>query len=169
MSELIPTGVLVNIEKLWTPKWVITKQDSRSNEVIDVLEVEGNVILYQGLAALYKVLADVGPAFSPIYNNANAFIGAGTSSASSGDQSQTGLLGTTAWKGMEAGYPQTQGTNNENLVFQAKFLTGEAEFAWNEIALGNAADGGTEFNRLVQSLGNKIANQTWTVDLILQG
>jgi len=160
------SNIEIKIQKLWKPKWVITKVDDLTGQTIEKLVICDNVILYQGLQAVWKLLANVGPAFSPIYNEANAEIIAGTSSASSGDQAQTGLLGTTFSKAVEATYPQTSGGNNENLVYRTIFITGEAEFAWNEIGLTN---GVTVFNRLVQSLGSKIANQTWTVDLILEG
>lgn len=105
----------------------------------------------------------VGEAVTP-FNNANARLGVGDSPTAF-DKAQTDLLGTNKLrKGMESGYP----TRNANvLTFRSLFGTGDANFAWNEWGVFNAASGGIMLNRLVESLGTKTSAQSWqlTVDI----
>lgn len=59
---------------------------------------------------------------------------------------------------MEAGYPQ-RATNV--LTFRSLFASGEANFAWNEWGIFNAASAGTMMARKVESLGTKTSAQSW--------
>lgn len=99
------------------------------------------------------------------FNNANARIGAGDSSAAFAT-SQTDLQAATnkIRKGMEAGYPQR--TNNV-LTLRASFGTSEANFAWNEWGVFNAASGGVMMNRKVEALGTKASGATWMITVTL--
>ena len=92
------------------------------------------------------------------YNNANAYIGVGNgTTAFSADQ--TDLQGVSKLrKAMDAGYP-TRATNT--LTFKATFGTADANWAWNEWGIFNAATGGTMHNREVESLGSKTSSVTW--------
>lgn len=93
------------------------------------------------------------------YDNTNAYIGAGDSTTAF-DVSQTDLQAATnkLRKGMEASYPQRAGNV---LTFRALFGTAEANFAWQEWAIFNAAAAGEMLCRLVESLGTKTAAQSW--------
>ena len=93
------------------------------------------------------------------FDNANAKIGAGDS-ATAFAATQTDLQAATNKfrKGMEATYPQRAGNV---LTFRALFATGEANFAWNEWGIFNAASAGTMMSRKVESLGTKTSAQSW--------
>ena len=102
----------------------------------------------------------IGEAFTS-FANANARIGVGDSSIVFG-ASQTDLQASTnkLRKAMEAAYP-TRASNA--LTFRSIFGTSEANFAWNEWGVFNAASGGTMLNRRVASLGTKTSAQSWQV------
>jgi hypothetical protein len=101
------------------------------------------------------------------FNNANARLGVGDS-ATAFSKAHTDLQGGNKFrKAMEGGYP-TRATNV--LTFRALFATGEANFAWNEWAVFNAASSGVMLNRLVEALGTKTSAQSWqlTVEITVQ-
>ena len=108
----------------------------------------------------------IGEAFTS-FANANARIGVGDSSIVFG-ASQTDLQASTnkLRKAMEAAYPTRAGNA---LTFRSIFGTSEANFAWNEWGVFNAASAGQMLNRKVEALGTKTSAQTWqlTVDLTL--
>lgn len=101
------------------------------------------------------------------FNNANAYIGVGDSTTAFA-ATQTDLQAATnkLRKAMDATYP----TVAANVItFRSTFATGDANFAWNEWGVFNAASGGTMLNRKVESLGTKTSAQTWqfTVQITL--
>lgn len=100
-----------------------------------------------------------------VFDNTNAYIGVGDS-VTAFDAAQTDLQAgaNKLRKGMEATYPDIA-TNV--LTFRSLFGTSEANFAWNEWAVFNAAAAGTMLNRKVESLGTKTSAQSWqiTVDI----
>ena len=93
------------------------------------------------------------------FDNTNAKIGAGDS-ATAFAATQTDLQAATNKfrRAMEASYPQRTGNV---LTFRALFATGEANFAWNEWGIFNAASAGTMMSRKVESLGTKTSAQSW--------
>ena len=101
-----------------------------------------------------------------LFDNTNAYIGVGDGNAAF-SAAQTDLQGTSKTrKAMEATYPdQSQGANV--LRFKSSFGTGDANYAWQEWGVFNAASSGTMMNRKVESLGTKTSSQTWefTVDI----
>ncbi len=109
------------------------------------------------------VASTVAPAATP-FNNANSHIGVGDGTAAHAF-GQTDLQGTSRYrKGMDATYP-TVATNV--LTFRATFGTTEANFAWNEWGVFNAAAGGTMLNRKQEALGTKPATQSWQFTVTL--
>ena len=114
----------------------------------------------------YIAQALVGEAFTA-FNNANARIGVGDSStAFAAGQTDLQAPANKLRKAMDATYPQRAANV---LTFRATFGTAEANFAWNEWGVFNAAAAGQMLNRKVESLGTKTSAQTWqlTVDLTL--
>lgn len=93
------------------------------------------------------------------FDNANAKIGAGDS-VTAFDAAQTDLQAAANKfrQGMEATYPQRSANV---LTFRALFATGDANFAWQEWGIFNAAAAGTMMNRVVASLGTKTSAQSW--------
>ena len=112
--------------------------------------------------------------FATPFNNANSHISVGDSAAAYAN-TQTELQAATNRfrKPMDATYPQ-QATNV--LTYRSTFALADANFAWNEWGVFNAAGtggppttGGTMLNRKVESLGTKAGTQSWqfTVTLTL--
>lgn len=99
------------------------------------------------------------------YNNSNAYIGVGDSSAGF-NSAHTGLQASSnkTYKGMDVTYPQR--TTNQ-LTFRSTFNPGEAEYAWNEWIVCSSNAGANAFNRAVASLGTKGASATWQLTVTL--
>ena len=110
------------------------------------------------------VQATVGAAVTA-FNNANSYIGVGDSTTAHA-VSQTDLQAATNKfrKAMDATYPS--GGSNV-LTFRSTFGTSDANFAWNEWGVFNAASGGTMLNRKVEALGTKTNTQTWQFTVTL--
>lgn len=98
-----------------------------------------------------------------LFNNANAYLGTGTSTTAFA-AAQTDLQTAGVRKGMEASYPQVA---DNVITFRSVFATGEANQAWAEFGVFNAASGGTMLCRKVEALGTKTSAQAWqfTVDV----
>jgi len=97
---------------------------------------------------------------SPTFlSNANAFLGVGDSSTAF-VASQTDLQAATnkQRKAMDATYPQR---SSNVITFRSLFGTADANFAWNEHGVFNAASSGTMWGRKVESLGTKVNTQSW--------
>lgn len=106
----------------------------------------------------------VGEAFTA-FNAANSYIGVGDSSTAFA-ATQADLVASTnkLRKAMESAYP-TRATNV--LTFRSLFGTAEANYAWNEWGVFNAAASGTLLNRKVESLGTKTSAQSWQFTVTL--
>lgn len=65
---------------------------------------------------------------------------------------------------MDSTWPQ-RATNL--LTFQSTFASGDANFAWNEWAVFNAASSGVMLSRKVESNGTKSSGQTWVFQVQL--
>lgn len=100
--------------------------------------------------------AVIGAAYTA-FSNANANIGVGISSAAFA-ATQTDLQGATKTrKGMDATYPTLAGNV---ITFRSTFGTADANHAWAEFGVFNAAAGGTMMNRTVADNGTKAATET---------
>lgn len=110
----------------------------------------------------FMTAATVTAATTP-FNNANSYIGvgSGTTAAAATD---TALVTQLMRKAMDGGYPTIAGNV---LTFRATFATTDANGAWNEWGVFNAATGGTMLNRKVESLGTKPSTQSWQFTVTL--
>ncbi len=108
--------------------------------------------------------ASIGEAVTP-FTNANAYLGVGDSSTAVA-ATQTDLQAATnkLRKAMDATYPSRAANV---MTFRATFGTSEANFAWNEWGVFNAAAAGTMMNRKVESLGTKTSAQSWQITVQL--
>lgn len=99
------------------------------------------------------------------FDAANARIGVGDSITAFA-VAQTDLQASTnkLRKVMDATYPTTTGNV---LVFQSTYTGAEANFAWNEWGVFNAAAAGTMLNRVVEYNGTKLSGQTWIFKVTL--
>ena len=99
------------------------------------------------------------------FNNANAHLAVGDSSAVFA-ATQTDLQAATnkLRKAMAATYPQ----RSANVItMRSLFATGEANFAWNEWGVFNAATAGVMLSRKVESLGTKTSAAQWELTATL--
>jgi hypothetical protein len=99
------------------------------------------------------------------FDNANAKIGVGDSTKTF-SATQTDLQADTNKfrKGMDASYPTTKANV---LTFKSTYGPSEANFAWNEWGVFNAASGGAMLNRVVEYNGTKLSGQTWVFQVSL--
>lgn len=93
------------------------------------------------------------------FSNAGARLGVGDSNAAFA-KAQTDLQAAVnkVRKAMDLTFP-TRAVNV--LTFRATFGLAEANFAWEEWGLFNAAAAGTMLNRRVASMGTKPGTETW--------
>ena len=135
--------------------------DADGNELPAISEIDGNLLLNEGIALLLDLLIGAG---GTAYNNANSYIGVGDSSTAE-SASQTGLQAASnkTYKAMQATYPSRSA---QTVTWRSVFASGDANYAWNEFTIVNASsDTGTNLNRKVSSQGTKASGQTWTVDV----
>ena len=142
---------------VYKAKWIIRKyrddEAYRRDEPYEVSEVDGNLLLNEGIALLQKFITGTDASGDIPWDNANARIGVGDGTTAE-DATQTGLQGTNkAFKGMEAGYPQISGNTT---TWRAVFGGTEANFSWQEFTIVNGADDtGVNLNRKVSNQGTR--------------
>lgn len=134
-----------------------------AGESYKTTEFEKNILVNAGINVLTNLLAGGG---GTAFNNANAYIGVGDS-ATAAAASQTDLQAATnkLRKGMNASFP-TYGTS-QVIVFESDFTSAEANYAWAEFAVFNAASGATMLNRKTSTEGTKTSGQTWRVTITI--
>lgn len=105
--------------------------------------------------------AVIGESFTP-WSNANARLGVGNGTAPF-VTTQTDLQGASKLrKAVSVGYPTRSG---RILTWQAMFMGDEANFAWAEYGVFNAASAGTMFCRELEDHGTKAADSVWVLTL----
>jgi hypothetical protein len=147
----------------WKAEWTIKKWNGDLiGDPFEEVTIKQNLLLNAGINLLTTLFCG---GSGTAYNNANARLGVGDS-ATAAAATQTALLGSnTLWKAMDSGFP-TYGTS-QLMTFKSTFGSSEANFAWNEFAVGNAAGGGTLANRKVSAQGTKVSGQTWELTLTI--
>ena len=141
-----------------TPTPVI---DADGQELPAISEIDGNLLLNEGIALLLDLLIGAG---GTAYNNANSYIGVGDSSTAEA-ASQTALQAASnkTYQAMQATYPSRSA---QTVTWRSVFASADANYAWNEFTIVNAStDTGTNLNRKVSAQGTKASGQTWTVDV----
>lgn len=151
---------------LWLPKFKIERYDDVEKYLaglpFDVSHWEGNLLLNEGIQAIWNIIA--GLSVVTLFNSANAYLGVGDSSTAAA-ASQTALQASTnkLYKAMYSGYPQR---TNQTITFRSEFLSGEANFHWYEYTVANGnSDSGVNLNRAVSDQGTKQSGQVWTLDV----
>tara|TARA_B100000427_G_scaffold310252_1_gene299936 strand:+ start:534 stop:1028 length:495 start_codon:yes stop_codon:yes gene_type:complete len=144
-------------------KWNKTEDYKSGSSPDEVLEVENNLLLNEGITALLNLLIG---ATETAFTNGNSYIGVGDSSTSAA-AAQTGLQASSNkdYQGMESGFPSVSG---QTVTFKSEWGSSEGNFAWNEwtIASGNS-DSADNLNRKVASLGTKTSGSTWTLTVTI--
>jgi len=127
-------------------------------ELIEALRFTGNLLLNEGINALWALVAGTG---ETKFDNTNANIGVGDSNTAA-DATQTGLQAATnkLYKAMDASYP-TYGSS-QKVTHRSTFGSAEANFTWNEITVANGnSDAAKNLNRKVQAMGTKASGTSW--------
>lgn len=126
----------------------------------ETIERTFKCLLNEGIGELMDLICGLGTPTE--WDNTNARIGVGDS-ATAPSATQTGLQAASnkLWKGMNTGYPQKSGQQS---IFQSDFVDTEAEYAWLEETIVNAADdSGKNLCRQNTNLGTKPSGQTWRI------
>lgn len=127
-------------------------------------ERPGNLGLNEGIQMMFDLMIAAGG--TTAYNNANSRIGVGDSNtAEAATQTDLQAAVNKLYKAMNATFPSRSG---QTLSFQSDFLTGEANYAWQEWTVDNGAASAKNISRKVQSLGTKVSG-TWTLTAQLTG
>lgn len=110
-------------------------------------------------------VAAISTATGTFFNNANSYIGVGDSTTAFA-ATQTDLVAATNKfrKAMDATYPQVAANV---ITFRSTFATADANFAWQEWGVFNAASAGVMMNRKVESLGTKTSAQSWQLTVTI--
>ncbi len=155
-QERAQLNIKWKLEKFDVP----TSEEANKTKPYEVKECEKDILLHEGIVGIAYLCFGIGSAATK-WDNTNARLGVGDTATAPAD-TQTGLQASTnkAYKGMNASYPQQSG--DHDIVFQADFINGEAEFAWNEETIVNASsDTGVNLCRQNTALGTKPSGQTW--------
>jgi len=120
-----------------------------------------NLALNEGIQELFDIICGLGAPTK--WDNTNARIGVGDSSAGE-VATQVGLQGSNkSFKAMDATYPQRTA---QAVEWRSTFGTDEGNHAWEEFTIVNAADdSGKNLNRKCEPKGTKASGETWTVSL----
>lgn len=154
------------VEKFWVdPKTGGVPADA---EPYEVLEGEGNALMYGGAGAIWNLF--IGGSVTP-YDNSNAFLGVGDSTTATAS-TQTDLQAPTNkfFIPMDSGYPlhyDGTGSGAATIIYKGTAGTGDANFDWEEWGLFNASSAGRMANRKVESLGTKTAASAWTLTVVI--
>lgn len=133
--------------------------DDYPNEVI----TNPNAYVNAGGVALLTLLIGGG---GTAFNAANAYLGAGDSSTNATPLTYTDLQAASnkVRKAMDSTYPSIAG---QVCTFKSTFTTSDGNWAWNEVAIFNAAAAGTMLARSVASYGTKSASASWVLTYTL--
>jgi hypothetical protein len=149
---------------MWKTAWRVEKYREAAPTPYEVIEGEGNLAVNAGKQLLLDLLIGAG---GTVFSNANARLGVGDS-ATAEAVAQTDLQAATNKfrKAMNATFPSRSG---QTLTFKAEYASAEANFAWNEWAIFNAAAAGTMLNRKVPSpsLGTKPSGEVWVLTVTI--
>lgn len=149
----------------WSPKWRIDKYKDQSdydNGIIgETLEIDGNLLLNEGITALLHLL--IGDGVATPYSNSLAQIGVGDSSIAE-VATQTDLQAVTnkLYVPMNTGFPTVSG---QTVNFAGTFGSSQANWSWNEISVENSVAAALNLNRKVFNGGVKTSPAIWSVTL----
>lgn len=124
--------------------------------------IDGNLGLNEGIEeALNLIIGDAG---ATPFDNANAYLGVGTSDTAAG-ATDTGLLAGPVYVAMDLTYPQVSGTS---VVFRSTFDGTTANQSWQEFTVANGVDDdATNLNRKVSDQSAKVSGQIWVLTLTI--
>lgn len=122
--------------------------------------IDGNALVNEGINEVWTILCSAGGAKFD-NTNANLIVGTGSGAENASDTEATFTSGVK--KAMEASFP-TYGTS-QKATWKSSYGSADANQAWNEFGVLNAATSGKLMNRKVSSQGTKTSGQTWELTL----
>lgn len=159
----------------WRVKTTLEKYRDGETEPYEVLEDEGNLLVYGGASVIWQKLIG-GASGGDVFSNTYAHIGVGDSgTAAAADQTDLQAATNKHYEPMDATYPthtdSTSASSAATVTFRSTFETTDANFAWNEWGIFNALSAGRMLNRKAQSFGTKTSADSWvlTIALTLSG
>ncbi len=128
--------------------------------IVQFTKIEGNALVNEGINDMWKLICGSG---GVQFSNAlaNLIVGTGSGAANAADNEATFTAGVK--KTMESGFP-TYGTS-QKATWKSVYASGDANQAWNEFGVLNAASSGELMNRKVSAQGTKTAGQSWELSL----
>ena len=146
--------------------WHITKyandEDYKAGKFYERKRFDGNALVNEGINHILTIIGTDAKTGTPFSNaNANLIVGTGSGTATAADTESTFTAGVK--KTMESGYP-TYGTD-QKITWKASYGPDDANQAWNEFGVLNAASDGVLLNRKVSDQGTKTSGQTWELEL----
>jgi hypothetical protein len=149
----------------WICKTRLDKFGLGQVEPYETIVTHGNALTYGGASAIWQRL--IGTGINAFSTGANAHIGVGDG-VTPAAETQTDLVGGNKFRKV-ATVTHTDGTAEANSVitFAATFITSEANFAWAEWGIFNAASSGRMLNRKTASYGTKTSDESWTLTITL--
>ena len=122
--------------------------------------IDGNCLVNEGINDMWKLICGTG---GTQFSNAlaNLIVGTGSGAAQATDTESTFTAGVK--KGMESGFP-TYGTS-QKATWKSSYGSADANQAWGEFGVLNAASSGELMNRKVSAQGTKASGQTWELSL----
>lgn len=157
MSQLSDTvgwrGLFV-VRKFWAD------DDLTRATPYEVLEAE-NLLLTSGANALLNRLHGLGAVTAFDATNGRLCVGDSTTAAAAG---QTDLLGANRTRKVFDAAPTVSAGSSTAVT---TFTTADANHAWNECGIANAASGGVLLNRTTQAFGTKTSSVQWILTCVL--
>lgn len=151
-------------------EWQVLKYQGDSTSEKDLYEVitgHGNLLTYGGASAFWNRLVNSSPTVG-VFNLANTYLGVGDGTTGAAN-TQTVLSGANTLLKQATAVNHTDNTTAgaHQATLITTFATGDANFAWQEWGVFNAASAGRMLNRKVESLGTKTSAATWQLTLTL--
>lgn len=148
----------------WHGRFVVAKyyadDDLRRATPYEVLEGD-NLLLTAGASALFNRLAGLGAVTAFDGTNGRLCVGDSSTAAAIG---QTDLQGSNKTRKVFDAAPTI---SSGSFTAVTTFLTSEANHAWNEAGVANAASGGVLLNRVTQAFGTKTSSVQWVLTATL--
>lgn len=151
-------------------EWQVLKYRGDSvdeKDLYEVIEGHGNLLTYGGASAFWNRLVNATPTVG-VFNLANTYLGVGDGVTGAAN-TQTTLQGSNTLLKQATAVNHTDATTAgaQQATLITTFATGDANFAWQEWGVFNAASAGRMLNRKVESLGTKTSAATWQLTLTL--
>lgn len=161
----------------WRVNWSIEKREGdwtgaqiargEAPAPYETVEREGNLLMYGGASALWHRL--LGGTSVTAFDGSNAHLGVGDD-ATAAAATQTDLVAAAnKVRKLVDSVQHTDGTTAAaaTVTFTATFGADDANYAWNEWGIFNAASAGRMLNRKAEVLGNKSVGTSWTLSVTI--